>query len=295
MKKVVLLTVLAMFLLVGHAMALDLIHADDFWGPDFWFDKRVYHESSEGADTQSNLGGWYVGISVHNDDKRNDIDRVELISDVPSKEGLTHTIVLHDPARYPWLQPFPRTNPNPLDLSNGDLITTDDWGMYFGHKMHFGIPMRIRAYDKYGALVNFVYPNPEGGLPFITQELKANPRIDLPVNPVCEIKRMAIRKNGDLMVKLKVPYDTRNSQIRIRIFGKDWGMIYQEKINPPYEIVTKGDDDDDRKVKPDILKIYVPGQYAGHDARIEYRVWNEPNYKQMQRGLTWFVLPSLED
>ena len=133
--------------------------------------------------------------------------------------------------------------------------------------------------------------DPNNGTDVETEELVITPKKGMDLVPICKIKRLAIMKNGDLKVKFTAPYAENSVQIRIRVYNEDiTGFVEQFKYNPPYQIEKK-----DGTIIPDKMKVFIPGEYAGRIARLEYWMTEDGEWDTyISRGLTLFKLPELE-
>jgi len=229
---------------------------------DNMFDVRTYDSSHPRFGMMGSPGGWYFGLSIHNQEKAAQVSRVEIIS-VGGFTEQKHVIT----------SPF----------VFGFLGQTLD--MYSVWKGNMVAPQYdIFAYDHNGALIQILFPNGDPANTIFTE-------YSLAEVPVAKIRRMAIKKNGQIKVKITAPYDARTNEIRLRIQDDDGNFIAQYKYFPEsdghYKIIRKNG-----TVVMDKLKVFLDAQYAGHFARFEYRVY-ENGY--MQRGITNFKLPSPQE
>lgn len=258
--------VLVLVLFAVPAMALDLFLGEDTYGPESWIDIRTYHESHPGSQTQYMRDGWYIGATVLNA-KADDIAFAE-ISISGGKDGAESVIKITKPAVYPWGNELNR-----------------DFGAWLSHDAVIGPNVTYTMYGTDGNPVRFIHWD-ENVEPFTSLTLPCKQDAQVVQPPV--VKHMRITKSGDMIVKVKVPFDLRDNHIRMRVFNADnTGLEYQEKIYPPYEIVKK-----DGTVIPDKIKITVPAEYQGRNARVELRVFED---SFMLRGMQYITLPSLED
>ena len=265
MVKKLLIGILMVMVMSGTAMTTDMHLGQDTWGLDTWYDYRTYHESHPGSQIAKAPGGWFSGITAFGDNASL-INRVEQSFGL-SWDGAIVKVVHEKPASYWW-----------IDRQNYD------WGFFSGHNAFIGQDVTLTAYDSDGNPINFI----DGEVDLGTS-LSATFPLETPTPTICKIKRMAIKKDGSLMVKFTAPYTDMNTQIRIRIFSAD-GLagLAQLKFDPPYQFTKK-----DGTVVPDVIKTFIDGQYAGNQARIEYRKFHENGF--MTRGITYFVLPSVEE
>lgn len=268
MFKRLVIAVLMVMLVSGTAMATSLMlgNEGDTWGLDTMYDQRTYHESHPGSQFASHLGGWYTCITIFGPNA-NLVDKV-VMNFGPTRDGGVSTITFEEPSSYEWL---------------GNVH--NDYGFLNGHRGYISTNATARAYDHDGNLINFIHWDGTD----LGTVLTASAPAETPVPSICKIKRMAIKRDGRLMVKFTAPYTEMNSQIRIRIMNEDGSAgIDQIRFDPPYQIVKN-----DGTIVPDKMKVFVEGQYAGHIARIEYRKTDDTGF--MTRGITYFVLPSLEE
>lgn len=251
-----------------------LTAGDDFY-PNSMYDFRTYHESHPKFGLPNNSGSnWIIGLTVHNPAVWDSIGEVNLIQD-GTIEDMQYTIRIDHAAVYPW---------------GGQMF--HDWSVWLNNLVMLPVDrtFEITAKDNLGNPIVF---NMDG----INQDsVFANVDTDSPLPPVCKIKRMAIKKNGELKMRFTAPYDIRqeedrNVHIRIRIFdAEDNGLEHEmERIYPPFQIVKK-----DGTIIPDKVKVTnIPAEYAGRTGRIEYRVNADSGV--LFRGITYFKLPELED
>lgn len=265
-KLFVIFTLIIALLVAAPAAALELNIGDDTYGLDIWYDYRTFHDSHPGHAVASPPGGWTSVLTVTNSDKAALLSRVELNMGT-SVEGSEATIVYTKPSIYDWLGQ-----------------TNYDYGIMNGNTSYLGQNITVSAYDLEGNPVMFVDNDAGTTLPTISKTVP----LGTPMPPICNIKRMGIKKSGDLVVRFTAPEVDFNSQIRIRILDENGWAVHQEKYNPPYEIVKK-----DTTIVPDKMRVFLPGKYAGFTARIEYRVYDDNGF--MARGITYFVLPSIEE
>ncbi|UCD32432.1 MAG: hypothetical protein JSV38_00565 [Desulfobacterales bacterium] len=111
------------------------------------------------------------------------------------------------------------------------------------------------------------------------------PNLNVPVLPVIKIIKMRVKQNGKPLVVFNVPFDEdpANSNVRLRVFTTDPVVIvWQGVYLPPYELVTSSGEIRQR------VRAVVPAKYAGHLARLEYRIPGA-------RSVLWFRLPKLEE
>jgi len=269
MRYISLILALLVALVATPAMATDLFQDQDFWGLENYFDIRTYHDSHPSSDTANNRGGWAFGIVFPASGDGDELVDKVVLEGAPSYEGgAVAKVVMDEPRVYPWL---------------GE--TNYDFSTWIGHSAFFGFPVTITAYDAAGELINFHLSDGS-----VATSATVIPRRDAKLPPVPVIKRMAIKKDGQLMVKFTAPYDERSNQIRIRIFNTEGtGAEWQERFNPPYQFIKK-----DGTVVPDEMKILLPAEFAGRIARLEYRTFeHDDNY--MCRGIVFFKLPELEE
>lgn len=266
LKRAMLVAIMVMLMVVpAMAQNQQLILHEDFWGVDSFYDYRTYHESHPGSETARNHGGWIFGLTFDKPNAKGIVGSV-IYETSPSIEGHTMTVTVDNPMEYPWV---------------GSVF--HDYSLFLGHRIIMGSPITVTPLDKAGNPIDIILDE------FTTvNSLTVTPSVDHALPPICTVKRMAIKKDGQLMVKFTAPYDTRNNHIRIRVWDADnLGAEEQFRYDPPYEIHKKNG-----TIVPDKMRILLPGEYAGRQARIEYRVYEDDGY--MSRGITYIVLPSLE-
>ncbi len=264
MRYFSILFILAAIMMATPAAALDLTVGPEVKVRNF-YDLRTYHESHPMSAKIGNLGGWKVGLTVLGD-KVDQVGEVRIVAD-PTIKNSVYSISQTQPWVFPWFG-----------------VDQNDYTMFFGHKAMIAQPFEFQAIDKGGDPVMFILSD---GTPVTS--LYAEPSLTAATAPVCKIKHMAIKKSGELKVKFTAPYDTRNSQIRIVVYNPEGtGAETNFKYNPPYQIVKNNG-----TIVPDKMKVFLPGEYTGRIARIEYRVFEDDGF--MSRGITFFTLPSLED
>ena len=111
------------------------------------------------------------------------------------------------------------------------------------------------------------------------------PDLNVPILPVIKIIKMQVKQNGKPLVVFNVPFDEDpiNSNVRLRVFTTDpVAIVWQGVYFPPYELLTRSGDTRQR------VRAVVPAEYAGHLARLEYRIPGA-------RSVLWFRLPKLEE
>ncbi len=111
------------------------------------------------------------------------------------------------------------------------------------------------------------------------------PDLNVPILPVIKIIKMRVKQNGKPLVVFNVPFDLDpiNSNVRLRVFTRDpVAIVWQGIYLPPYELSTNGG------VTKQRVRAVVPAEYAGHLARLEYRITGA-------RSVLWFTLPKLEE
>ncbi len=239
---------------------LVLINWDDLYVSNM-FDVRTFDPSHPRFGMMNSVGGWSVGIDIINQEKAAQVGRVE----INSVGGATE-------------QKIVLTSPDVFDFFGTTLYMYD---ISFGNSSQLAPQYDIFAYDLSGAQIPIQFPNGEPANTIYTEKNQIQV-------PVSKIRKMAIKKNGEIKVKFTAPYDERADQIRIRIQGDNGGFIDQFKYFPDtdghYKITKKNG-----IVVMDKLKVFIPAEHAGRTGRIEYRIL-ENNY--MQRGITWFQLPA---
>lgn len=268
MRYISLILIFLVAFFATPAIAADLYQGQDFWGPENFFDIRTYHESHPECGNANNRGGWSVGIVFpESGNGPSIVDSVEIATGV-SDEGAQHTIVYDSPMVYPWI---------------GEM--NHDYSIWFGHRMMMGDPITITPKDADGNLIDLHM----GDGVTVLNSFVVEPSIDHALPPVPKIKHMAIKKSGELLVKFTAPYDVRNNHIRIRVYNAEGsGAEWQKRYYPPYQIEKK-----DGRILPDKMKVFLPAEFAGRIARIEYRVYEDDGY--MSRGIVFFRLPELEE
>jgi hypothetical protein len=239
---------------------LVLINYDDLYLSNM-FDLRSFDPSHPRFGMMNSVGGWSVGIDIFNQEKAAQVGRVEIIS---VGGVIEQKIVLTSPDVFVFF---------------GDTLYM--YGMWFGNSSQLAPQYDIFVYDLAGAPIPIQFPNGDPANTVYTEK-------NLIEVPVVKIRKMAIKKSGEIKLKFTAPYDERADQIRIRIQGDNGGFIDQFKYFPNtdghYKIVRKNG-----TVIMDKLKVFIPAEHAGRTGRIEYRVF-ENNY--MQRGITYFQLPA---
>ena len=261
MFKKMLIAVLMVMLVSGTAMAADLFIGwdKDTYGLDMMYDYRTYHASHPGSQFATHPGGWYTCITAFGPNAGL-IDKV-VMNFGPSEDGGVSTITFKEPSTYVWMGK-----------------RNYDYGFLNGHRKYISTDVSATAYDASGEPINFI--DDFGNSNTI---LHASAPAETPVPTVCEIKRMAMKRDGSLLVKFTAPYTEMDNQIRFRIMSEDGSAgLVDMRFDPPY-------------AKNDKLEVLIDGQYAGHIARIEYRKWDANANGFMTRGITYFVLPSLEE
>jgi hypothetical protein len=267
-----LICIVAMVMFSGLAMAANdpLVVNEDMWVSNM-YDHRTYDESHPNAGKINSPGGWYMGISIFNPTKAALVDRVEIVSVGGPVEQRT---IQTTPDVYDWLG-----------------STNYDYNVWIGHKLYATAEyFEVFIYAADGTLIPVQWENGD-----VEQSILIYPELNVDMPPVCKIKKLAIRKNGELKVKFTAPADSRADQIRIRVFDDAGNGLAQFKYFPPYQIVQKDGD-----IIPDMMKVFIPAEYAGHNARIEYRT-SDPTthpdnlgFTYMCRGITFFKLPEPE-
>lgn len=292
-RERILLIVLA---IIGVVLILNISNAlaepvvlnlgNDAWANNM-YDYRTYHESHPLSGLPNNSGShWIVGLTVFNPAVWEKIDEVNLVAD-DTIEGMNYHITIENPAIYPWGgQTF-----HDYSVWINNLVMLPKIG-YFQLTADAGEGKPIHFDDGRGVIQEFLLMHLD---------------LDEPLPPVCKIKHMAIKKNGDLKMRFTAPYDARqeldrNLHIRIRIFneagtGLDYvdngsgGNAAEIRIFPPFQILKK---DGVTIQAADKVKVdNIPATFAGRTGRIEYRV--ESDTKVQFRGITYFKLPELEE
>lgn len=269
----------AVMMFAVPAMALDLVVGQDFYINNM-YDQRTYHESHPRSSLLGHPGGWIQGITIHNDDVKNSIGEVRLT--------VNNTL---DGGKYVFSQTVPDTYP----WGDKDFA---DYAMWNGHMVMVDQDgLDIQAFDTDSSSINFKHW--DGTL--LGQTLTLTALFDVAPAPICKIKHMAIKKNGDLKMRFTAPYDIRQEgdhsvQIRVRIFNEEGTGLDTElpRIYPPFQIEKK-----DGTIVPDKVKVdNIPAEFAGRTGRLEYRVFypgDTPMTECMLRGVTYFKLPELEE
>lgn len=224
---------------------------------DAYFDVRTYDQSHPGYEKIANPGGWTVGVGCLAPRPAN-FDKLYYENADGANIKVHGEINILQSQNYgcaPW--------------GNNTIC---DWTIRYGSYWYVGDWMYVGVYDDQGEddvlLYDKVLPLPRN--------------LDRP--PFCTVEKMAIKKDGELKFEFKAPYDTRNNQVRVRVFDEaGTTMVYEVKINPPY---------------PKKVELLIPSEYQGRTGRIEYRVFDElgdPYWMTyMSRGVTMFKLPELE-
>ena len=240
-------------------MALDIVLGDDVWDTNI-FDKRTYDKSHPKSGIISTMGGWYVGLSFFGE-KADQIGRVEIV-------GNRYTYIQNTPDIYYWI--------------DRDLY---DYAVFFGHKVNLPEQFEVKAFTTAGDPVNFIAGD---GVTVIGPSLFMTPSQTAPMAPICTIKSMKVKGNGDIVAIFTAPYKNNpNRQIRIRIYNEDpsTGADAEFRFYPPFEYVRA-----DGSTKGDTIKAIIPGIYSGRIARIEYRL-PEESTDYLVRGIRLFQLP----
>jgi len=245
----------AVMAIIGVFLTVQINNAMAYDGSSYWiangYDVRSYDSSHPQANQQHTLGGWNIGISIFDPAMAAEVASATLVG---SNAGVpVTTFTFHQADVYNWL---------------GD--ENHDYAAWIGASFNVQESYALTLFDANGVQIDDV----------ITIEPI---NTDLPLAPLCKIKKMAIMRNGNLKMRFTAPYDLNAQQIRIRIFDDAGNAIYQEKIDPPFEIVRK-----DGTIIPDKVKTFIPAEYIGHTGRIEYRT------NGGIRGITYFKLPELE-
>jgi hypothetical protein len=261
MKKLFTIVImLAMVCFASQAMALYTANTD-FYTTNL-YDYRTYDASHPEANIQHSLGGWYIGFSVANQAMQDEISHVQFTG---YKNGNTVVTTLNGPIdAYWWL---------------GE--NSYDYVLFMGAKHVVCDYYEVVIYKHDGSKMVVDLGNGPTDIGIITPG-KTN---QMP--PVCQIKKMAIMKSGELKMRFTAPSATNVDQIRIRIFDENHNGIDEFRIYPPFEIVKN-----DGTIIPDMVKTFLPAEYIGHTGRIEYRT-NGTNVDKL-RGMTFFKLPELE-
>ncbi len=264
---------------INNALAEPTVVIGNDAYPNAMYDYRTYHESHPLSGLPNNTGSnWVIGLTVHNPDAYGLINK-GTIQASDTIEGLNYNVTINSPAIYPW---------------GGD--TFHDYSVWLNNLAMLPAisSFQFTAIASDGSPIQF----DDDGM--LLDSLTLPIDTDDPLPPICKIKHMAIKKNGDLKMRFTAPYDIRDSHIRIRIFdaeglGLDYvdngngGNAAQIKLFPPFQIVKKNG-----TIIPDKVKVTdIPAIFAGRTGRIEYRVNTDTGF--LYRGITYFKLPELED
>ena len=250
------------------ALALTYTIDQDLYVNNF-FDDRTYDESHPDFGMQAHVGGWHVGISVLKPELAANISRVEIVGTGGGHSE--YTTIVTKPDVYDWIGQ-----------------TFYDYVIFMGTKALVCDQYDISIYDQNGALITYIFDGDPNQ--FVHSVITVIPGKGNLAPSICKIKKMAIKKNGEIKMKFTAPAHPDADHIRVRLFDENGNGIYSQKIFPPFEIVRKNGD-----VIADIVKVFIPAEHIGRTGRIEFRTKGANPYggegSYMLRGITYFQLP----
>jgi hypothetical protein len=250
-----------------------LVLGTDMWD-DVMFDIRSVDATHPDFGLTNTVGGWMVGISVFNQARAGEISKVEILSTGGATDGQVTTMIKPD------VFGFLGDTLNMYDLVIGSrYLVADMYEIKIYNQDNVIIP--IQDYNGMISDSYFIYPETNQALV-----------------PMVQMRKMALTKNNGIRVKFTAPYDPRPGEIRIRIMDET-GFVAQFKAKD-LDGLAKDDDGHyfftkkDGTVILDKVRVYIPMEYAGMNARVEYRINDSMTYGMALRGLTMFQLPAPE-
>ena len=254
------------------APEMTYIIGQDLYENNF-FDDRTYDQSHPNFGMQAHVGGWQVGITVFSPELAANISRVEIVGTGGGHSE--YTTIITKPDVYGWMGQ-----------------TFHDYVMFMGTAFLVCDQYEIRVYDQAGELIAFTFDgDPHQVVHHVITVIPGKGNL---APSICRIKNMAIKKNGEIKMRFTAPAHPDADQIRIRLFDEYGNGIYQQKIDPPFDIVQKNGN-----VIADMVKALIPPEYVGRTGRIEFRTKGADPYggegSYTLRGITYFQLPVHEE
>ena len=259
-----------------------LVVNEDLWIDDM-YDVRAFDATHPDFGLMNTVGGWNVGVSIPGYSGRaGDIGKVEIIAYGGATNGQVTSMTTAD--SFGFL---------------GDTLHAYD--LWIGNRGLVSPKYGIRIYTHDGQIIPIQAPD----LNFPpADEWFIYPETNYTVVPVPQIRQMSITKNNGIRVKFTAPFDPRDGEIRIRILDAG-GFVAQFRANN-LDGLTKDADGhyffvkNDGTVVLDKVRVFIPMEYAGMTARVEYRVKDATthpehlDYFYLSRGVTYFQLPAPE-
>ena len=250
---------------------LILTENDDFYF-DNMFDVRTYDATMPNFGMINSLGGLTVGIDFINMSVAAQISRVEIIS---VGGNIEQKIVLTTPDIFDFLG-------TPMHI----------YTMVLGSKFQTAPQYDVFAYDLNDTPVQF-----DIGDGMLVDRWSIYPDLNQTLPPVAQLRKAVLTKNNGIRVKFTAPFDSRNGEIRIRILSENGDAFVAQFRSSNIAGLDKDDaghyffTKNDGTVILDKVKVFIPMEYAGLTARIEYRIYES---ETALRGLTLFKLPAPE-
>lgn len=247
---------------------------------DEMFEIRTFDDTHPNFGLMNTVGGWNVGATIINPNRALEVAKVEILAYGGATDGQFTTLVTPDV--YQWMG---------TQWSSYDL--------WIGSRGLVAPMYEIRIYNHDGQIIPIQVQNGD-----VNNSFFAYPETNYFQVPVSKMRNMVITKKKGIRVKFTAPFDPRSGEIRIRIMGND-GFVAQFRANNLDGLSKDADGHyyfvrNDGTLVLDKVRVFIPIEYAGMTARVEYRIYEDTanpehlGYTYMLRGVTMFQLPDLE-
>jgi hypothetical protein len=248
----------------------------DFY-EDNYYDVRTYDATWPSFGMLNSLGGLTVGLDIMNMDLAAQISRVEIIS---VNGNIDQKIVL--------------SSPDILDFLGQPIHI---YTIVIAAKHQIAPQYDVFVYDLENNLIQFMDfdGSPLDRWSIFTIMDQVNP-------PLMKLRKAVLTRNKGIRVKFTAPFDARDGELRIRLIDENDVFVHQYRVKGdpthPQHLDGLAKDDaghyffvkKDGTVVLDKIKVFIPMEYAGFKARIEYRIYDGNSL----RGITHFTLPAPE-
>ena len=224
----------------------------------------------------SSIGGLTVGIDVTNMDVAAQIGRVEIIS---VNGNIDQKMVLTSPDIFEFL---------------GETLHI--YTMVIGNKFQVAPQYDVFVYDLAGNPIQF-----RDFVDNLLDRWTIYTDLDQVLPPVMKLRKAVLTKKNGIRVKLTAPFDERDGELRIRMIDETGAFVRQFRNKPghPDHLDGLAKDADGHyffvknngTVILDKIRVFIPMEYAGYSARVEYRIYDRGTGL---RGLTTLLLPAPE-
>jgi hypothetical protein len=211
------------------------------------YNRVVYHESHPNFNKVQGNGGWVVGLTFDGFEPDVKYVRISGGSVILNKTKGSDIISLGE--------------------KRSSFVNT------FGQKGQIPNNVQIKAWDLDGNPI--IFTNTDGTT---TNVLKAKPRKDIVLPPVCEIYNMkAHEQNDEINIFIKAPYDERAVAVKVFIL-KPGEVLASYVFDPPVKDKEQ-------------MKLCIPGEWSGYDASLVYVTLEKDETQYKGRGVVRFTLP----